>query len=52
VLRPDFAVTGVEVDPTVEAMVYPAVMPDGARWVRRAPPAPWDPFRAPDAPLR
>lgn len=47
VLRPDFAVTGVEVDPAVEAMVYPAAMPDGARWVRRATPAPWDPFRAP-----
>lgn len=49
VLRPDFAVTGVEVDPGVEAMVFPAAMPDGARWVRRAPPAPFDPFRAPDA---
>ncbi|MFO0624666.1 MAG: M1 family aminopeptidase [Polyangiales bacterium] len=52
VVRPDFAVTGVEVDPTVEAMVFPAAMPDGARWVRRAPPALWDPFRAPDPPRR
>lgn len=48
-VRPGFEVTGVEVDPLHEALVFPPVMADGTRWVERSPPRDYDPFRAPPA---
>lgn len=48
-VKPTFTVTGVVVDPSYEALVFPAVMADGARWVGRVVERGFDPFRAPAA---
>jgi aminopeptidase N len=48
-VRPGFAVTGEEVNPRMEALVWPLVMPSGARWMAHVPRGGDDAFRAPDA---
>ncbi len=47
-VRPDFTVTGEEVNPLNEALVWPMAMPSGGRWIEHVPRGGDDPFRAPD----
>lgn len=51
-VRPDFTVTGVVVNPELEALVWPAMMPGGAMWIDHVPAPGYDPFRAPEAVTR
>lgn len=48
-VRPDFTVTGLVVNPELEALVWPATMPNGAMWIEHVPAPGYDPFRAPEA---
>ncbi len=51
-VRPTFAVTGVEVNPRYEALVWPMAMASGARWVDHVPRGDFNPLLAPAAPVR
>ena len=51
-VRPDFTVTGVVINPELEALVWPAVMAGGGMWVEHVPAPGYDPFRAPEAVTR
>jgi aminopeptidase N len=48
-VRPGFTVTGEEVNPRFEALVWPMAMAAGARWIDHVPSGGDDAFRAPPA---